>query len=62
MNERTAVQIRDLTKVIGNKNIVDGPQVKGLTLDFSITMLIVSFVVMNILAWSFFVKRDVEYT
>jgi ABC-type transport system involved in cytochrome c biogenesis ATPase subunit len=42
--------------------VVNGPEVKGLTLGFSLTMIIAYFVVMNLLAWLFFVRRDVAYT
>ncbi|QQE78861.1 ABC transporter permease [Alicyclobacillus sp. SO9] len=42
--------------------VVNGPMVKGLTLGFSLTMVIAYFVVMNLLAWLFFVRRDVAYT
>ncbi|GMA64312.1 ABC transporter permease [Alicyclobacillus fastidiosus] len=42
--------------------VINGPSIKGLTLGFSITMLVVYFFVMNVLAWIFFVKRDVAYT
>lgn len=42
--------------------VVGGPQFKGMTLGFSITMLIVYFVVMSVLSWIVFVKRDVAYT
>lgn len=42
--------------------VVGGPTIKGLTLGFSITMLAVYFIVMNVLAWIFFVRRDVAYT
>lgn len=42
--------------------VVGGPTISGLTLGFSITVLVVYFVVMNVLAWRFFVKRDVAYT
>lgn len=41
---------------------IGGPAIPGLTLGFSITMLITYFVVMNALAWIIFVKRDVAYT
>lgn len=42
--------------------VVNGPKIEGLTLAFSITNVLVYFVLMNILAWVFFVKRDVAYT
>ncbi|MCL6446394.1 MAG: ABC transporter permease, partial [Alicyclobacillus sp.] len=42
--------------------VVNGPQIQGLTLGFSITMLIAYFVVMMALAWAVFLKRDVAYT
>lgn len=37
----------------------NGPIVKGMTLEFSVFMLIAYFVVLNFLSWLFFVKRDV---
>lgn len=42
--------------------VVNGPSIQGLTLGFSISILVAYFIVMNILAWVFFVKRDVAYT
>jgi len=42
--------------------VVNGPTIHGLTLGFSITMLVAYFIVMMGLAWGFFVKRDVAYT
>jgi ABC-2 type transport system permease protein len=39
-----------------------GPVVHGLTLGFSITMLVIYFVVMMALSWLVFRKRDVAYT
>lgn len=42
--------------------VVDGPTIKGLTLSFSITMLVAYFVVMMGLAWAVFSRRDVAYT
>lgn len=42
--------------------VVNGPSIKGLTLNFSITMLIVYFIVMIGLAWIVFLRRDVAYT
>lgn len=42
--------------------VVGGPSIHGMTLDFSITMLIAYFVVMSLLSWIVFVKRDVAYT
>lgn len=47
----------DLSQFVEN-----GPAIHGLTLGFSITMLVAYFVVMNVLAWWFFTKRDVAYT
>jgi len=37
----------------------NGPLVKGMTLGFSIGMLVLYFVLMNLLSWAIFVKRDV---
>jgi len=42
--------------------VVGGPHIKGMTLGFSITMLIAYFLVMSVLSWIVFVKRDVAYT
>lgn len=42
--------------------VVNGPSIQGLTLGFALPMLIAYFVVMNILAWVVFMKRDVAYT
>lgn len=42
--------------------VAGGPMIHGMTLGFSITMLIIYFVVMNVLSWLVFVKRDVAYT
>jgi ABC-2 type transport system permease protein len=41
--------------------VAGGPTIKGMTLGFSITMLVVYFVVMLGLSWWTFVKRDVSY-
>ncbi|MCY0869038.1 MAG: ABC transporter permease, partial [Firmicutes bacterium] len=42
--------------------VVNGPSIQGLTLGFAITVLVAYFVVMNVLSWLVFVKRDVAYT
>lgn len=42
--------------------VINGPSISGMTLQFSIIMLVIYFFVMNLLAWIFFVKRDVAYT
>ncbi|CAM3782286.1 ABC transporter permease [Alicyclobacillus pomorum] len=42
--------------------VVGGPHIKGMTLGFSVTMLVIYFVVMNVLSWLIFMKRDVAYT
>lgn len=42
--------------------VVGGPSIKGLTLGFSVTMLIAYFIVMMGLAWIVFLRRDVAYT
>ncbi len=39
-----------------------GPIIKGMTLGFSSTMLILYFVVMLVLSWAIFAKRDVAFT
>lgn len=39
-----------------------GPRIEGMTLGFSIAMLLIYFVVMNALSWLIFIKRDVAYT
>jgi ABC-2 type transport system permease protein len=39
--------------------LTDSPIVKGMTLQFSIIVLIVYFIVFNLLSWSIFQKRDV---
>ncbi len=45
-----------------SKYVIGGPLIHGMTLGFSITMLVIYFVVMNGLAWFLFVKRDVALT
>lgn len=47
----------DLSQFVEN-----GPAIHGLTLGFSITMLVIYFLVMNALSWFIFLKRDVAYT
>ena len=42
--------------------VQNGPMIKGMTLGFSISMLVAYFVVMIVLSWSIFAKRDVAYT
>jgi ABC-2 type transport system permease protein len=37
----------------------DSPMIEGLTLQFSIGILLVYFLVFNLLSWVIFVKRDV---
>jgi ABC-2 type transport system permease protein len=44
----------DLTQYLNNK-----PVVEGMTLQFSIVVLLVYFIVFNLLSWSIFKKRDV---
>lgn len=39
--------------------VVNGPMISGLTLQFSIVVLVGYYLVMNALAWGFFVRRDV---
>jgi len=39
-----------------------GPRIQGMTLGFSIVMLLLYFIVMNTLSWFIFIKRDVAYT
>lgn len=41
---------------------VGGPVIHGSTLGFSITMLALYFIVMMVLSWILFAKRDVAYT
>jgi ABC-type transport system involved in multi-copper enzyme maturation permease subunit len=38
---------------------VDLIQVEGMTLQFSISVLVIYFLVFNLLSWSIFMKRDV---
>ncbi|GMA50680.1 hypothetical protein GCM10025857_20370 [Alicyclobacillus contaminans] len=45
-----------------SRYVEGGPPVAGMTLGFSIIMLIIYFVVMNLLAWYIFTKRDVALT
>ncbi|WDL98253.1 ABC transporter permease [Alicyclobacillus sp. ALC3] len=45
-----------------SKFVVGGPSIKGMTLGFSVTMLIAYFIVMMGLAWVVFLRRDVAYT
>lgn len=47
----------DLSQFVAN-----GPMIHGLTLTFSIWMLIAYFVVMTVLSWVVFQRRDVAYT
>lgn len=39
--------------------VVGGPLIKGMTLGFSIFMLILYFIVLNLLSWGIFMRRDV---